>query len=103
MFHDQNFAESALPARGIDIFVKLLMKLFESIKFSSLAHEGGALHETQLHGSLRRFRSFDRSFNAGPNFIPKMLIKCSSVSIIKPSPSMLCSRKFCEWKKKIFR
>lgn len=92
---DQNFAESALPARGIAIFVKLLMKLFDSIKLSS--SEPPVWHDAQMQGSFSRFTSFDRSLSAGPSFIPKMLIKCSSVSIIKPSPSMLCSRKFCEW------
>lgn len=98
LHHNQNFAESALPALGIVIFVKLLMKLFDSIKFSSIPHDVvvPALHETQTQGSFKRFTSFDRSFRAGPSFIPKMLIKCSSVNIIKPSPSMLCSRKFCE-------
>lgn len=102
---NQNFAESALPERGIVILVKLLMKLFDSIKCSSppFAETMMELHDEQLHGSLRRFSNFDRNFRAGPSFMPKMLIKCSSVSICKPSPSMLCSRKFCEWGKKCFK
>lgn len=92
----QNLTESALPdsSRGIVIFVKLFRKLFDSIRFSS-ATPFVELHDAQLHGSLSLFSSFDRSFSAGPSFMPKILIKCSSVNIIKPSPSMLCSRKFC--------
>lgn len=100
---DQNFAESALPERGIDIFVKLFIKPFDSIRFSSLVPFVDAvkvLHEVQLQGSFNRFNNFERNLSAGPSFIPKMLIKCSSVSICRPSPSILCSRKFCEWEKK---
>jgi hypothetical protein len=99
---DQNFAESALPARGIDIFVKLLMKPFASIRFSSLLPFAVALkvlHDVQLQGSFNRFNNFERNLSAGPSFMPRILIKCSSVSICRPSPSMLCSRKFCEWEK----
>lgn len=99
MGSDQNFAESALPALGIVIFVKLLMKLLDSVRPSSVG-KPTMLQEVQLQGSFSRFNSFDRSFNAGPSFMPRMLIKCSSVSIIRPSPSMLCSRKFCEWKRR---
>lgn len=103
-FHcDQNFPESALLERGIVIFVKLFKKLFESFKFSSFDPMPRHPAHFPSQGSLRRFKRFDRSFKAGPNFIPRMLIKCSSVSIIKPSPSMLCSRKFCGKMKKIFR
>lgn len=98
---NQNFAESALPERGIDIFVKLLIKLFDSIKFSSPPFVDATveLHDAQLQGSLRRFNNFERNLSAGPSFIPNILIKCSSVSICKPSPSMLWSRKFCEWER----
>lgn len=101
---DQNFAESALPARGIVIFVKLLMKFFDSRRFSSPFPLVGVieLHDVQLQGSLRCFNSFERNFSAGPSFIPRILIKCSSVSNCSPSPSMLCSRKFCEWEEKNF-
>lgn len=96
-FHDQNFPESALFERGIDILVKL-RKLFDSFKFSSLVKPRQPAHFPS-HGSLKRFSRFERSFNAGPNFIPRILIKCSSVNIIRPSPSMLWSRKFCKEKK----
>lgn len=99
----QNLTESALPdnSRGIVIF----KKLFVSIKFSSPPFDVMfiALHDVQLHGWLSLFSNFDRSLSAGPSFIPKILIKCSSVSIIKPSPSMLCSRKFCKWKEKYIK
>lgn len=93
-FHDQYFPESALLERGIDILVKLLRKLFDSFSSAAVVRPRHPAH-LPSHGSLRRFRRFKRSFSAGPNFMPRMLIKCSSVSIMSPSPSMLCSRKFC--------
>lgn len=93
-FHDQNFPESALLERGIDILVKLLRKLFDSFSSVAVVRPRHPAH-LPSHGSLSRFRRFKRSFSAGPNFMPRMLIKCSSVSIMSPSPSMLCSRKFC--------
>lgn len=93
-FHNQNFPESALLDRGIVILLKLFRNPFESFSsFDVMPRQPGHFPS---HGSLRRFNRFFRSFNAGPNFIPRILIRCSSVNIMSPSPSILCSRKFCK-------
>lgn len=40
------------------------------------------------------FANIDRNFNAGPNFIFIVVVKCSSVNNGNPEPSILWSRKF---------
>lgn len=59
------------------------------------------VHETHGHGPPNFFVSTERSFNAGPNFMPNEFIKWSSVNKGKPAPSMQCSRKLCNKKKKM--
>lgn len=41
------------------------------------------------------FAKIERNFNAGPNFMFIFVVKCSSVSIGSPEPSILCSRNIC--------
>lgn len=57
--------------------------------------EDDDIHVTQGHGPPNFLAKRERNFNAGPNFIPNVLVKCSSVSSGKQVPSILCSRKFC--------
>lgn len=53
------------------------------------------VHDTHGHGPPIFFKSTERNFNAGPNFIFNEFIKWSSVSNGSPDPSMHWSRKFC--------
>lgn len=58
------------------------------------------LHDIHGHGAPSFFINTERSFSAGPNFIPNEFIKWSSVNSGKPDPSMHCSRKFYMHKRK---
>lgn len=57
-------------------------------------------HETHGHGPPNFFAKIDLSFKAGPNFKPNEFVKCSSVNIGSPEPSICWSRKFCKKKNK---